>query len=254
MEADSLATESELRTLAEDKIRAEGEKKRLLMQISDAEAAGTEAETQKNILEKAISDAENRISEYEKLLSERTERKNALLSDVSEIEGKLSAIGEKEAENVAKIAKTEEDRVIILPVEKDDTDMLAAIKLGLSEGYRSFRIYGGMGGRIEHTIANIQCLLYLKEHDAVGYLMDGTGMILVAKEEEISFQDSLEGYMSLFSMGDKATVTIENMKYLLKEQEVTNSFPIGISNEFVLGEKGKVTVHEGSVMMIVSWV
>lgn len=168
--------------------------------------------------------------------------------------GDFDSISEKEAEGVAEIARAEEDKVIILPVEKDDTDMLAAIKLGLSKGYQSFRIYGGMGGRIEHTIANIQCLLYLKEHDAVGYLMDGTGMILVAKEEEISFQDSLEGYMSLFSMGDKATVTIENMKYLLKEQEVTNSFPIGISNEFVLGEKGKVTVHEGSVMMIVSWV
>ena len=168
--------------------------------------------------------------------------------------GDFDSISEKEAEGVAEIAKSEEDKVIILPVEKDDTDMLAAIKVGLSKGYQSFRIYGGMGGRIEHTIANIQCLLYLKEHDAVGYLMDGTGMILVAKEEEISFQDSLEGYMSLFSMGDKATVTIENMKYLLKEQEVTNSFPIGISNEFVLGEKGKVTVHEGSVMMIVSWV
>ena len=168
--------------------------------------------------------------------------------------GDFDSISEKEAEGVVEIAKTEEDKVVILPVEKDDTDMLAAIKLGLSKGYQSFRIYGGMGGRIEHTIANIQCLLYLKEHDAVGYLMDGTGMILVAKEEEISFQDSLEGYMSLFSMGDKATVTIENMKYLLKEQEVTNSFPIGISNEFVLGEKGKVTVHEGAVMMIVSWV
>ena len=168
--------------------------------------------------------------------------------------GDFDSISEKEAEGVAEIAKSEEDKVIILPVEKDDTDMLAAIKLGLSKGYQSFRIYGGMGGRIEHTIANIQCLLYLKEHDAVGYLMDGTGMILVAKEEEISFQDSLEGYMSLFSMGDKATVTIENMKYLLKEQEVTNSFPIGTSNEFVLGEKGKVTVHEGAVMMIVSWV
>jgi len=168
--------------------------------------------------------------------------------------GDFDSISEKEAEGVAEIAKSEEDKVIILPVEKDDTDMLAAIKVGLSKGYQSFRIYGGMGGRIEHTIANIQCLLYLKEHDAVGYLMDGTGMILVAKEEQISFQESLEGYMSLFSMGDKVTVTIENMKYLLKEQEVTNSFPIGISNEFVLGEKGKVTVHEGAVMMIVSWV
>ena len=168
--------------------------------------------------------------------------------------GDFDSISEKEAENVAEIAKIEEEKVIILPIEKDDTDMLAAIKVGLAEGYHSFRIYGGMGGRIEHTIANMQCLLYLKEHNAVGYLMDGTGMILVAKEEEISFQESLEGYMSLFSMGDQAMVSIENMKYSLKEQEVTNSFPIGISNEFILGKKGKVTVHKGAVVMIVNWV
>ena len=168
--------------------------------------------------------------------------------------GDFDSISEKEAENVAEIAKIEEEKVIILPIEKDDTDMLAAIKVGLAEGYHSFRIYGGMGGRIEHTIANMQCLLYLKEHNAVGYLMDGTGMILVAKEEEISFQESLEGYMSLFSMGDQAMVSIENMKYSLKEQEVTNSFPLGISNEFILGKKGKVTVHKGAVVMIVSWV
>ena len=168
--------------------------------------------------------------------------------------GDFDSISEKEAESVAQIAKTEEDKVIVFPVEKDDTDMLAALKLGLSRGYQSFRIYGGMGGRIEHTIANIQCLLYLKEHNAVGYLMDGTGMILVAKEEEISFQDSMEGYMSLFSMGDKAVVSIEKMKYSLDEHEITNSFPIGISNEFILGEKGKITVHKGAVVVIVSWV
>ena len=168
--------------------------------------------------------------------------------------GDFDSISEKEAEGVAKIAKTQEDKVIILPVEKDDTDMLAALKLGLSEGYHSFRIYGGMGGRVEHTIANIQCLLYLKEHNAVGYLMDGTGMILVAKDEEISFQESLEGYMSMFSMGEEATVSIENMKYSLEEKVITNSFPIGISNEFIYGKKGKVTVHKGAVMMIVSWV
>ncbi len=167
--------------------------------------------------------------------------------------GDFDSISEKEAENVAEIAKKMNDRVIVLPAEKDDTDMLAAIKLGLSEGYQSFRIYAGMGGRVEHTIANIQCLLYLKEHNAVGYLMDGTGMILVAKEEAISFQDTLEGYLSLFCMGEEAVVTIENMKYLLKEDKITNSFPIGISNEFLPGKKGKITVHEGAVMMIVSY-
>ena len=55
--------------------------------------------------------------------------------------GDFDSISEKEAENVAEIAKTEEEKVIILPIEKDDTDMLAAIKVGLAEGYHSFRIY-----------------------------------------------------------------------------------------------------------------
>jgi len=104
MEADSLATESELRTLSEDKIRAEGEKKRLLMQISDAEAAGTEAETQRNILNKAIEEAKGRITEYEGLLSERNGRKEKLLSEVSVIEEKLSAFAEKESANSAELS------------------------------------------------------------------------------------------------------------------------------------------------------
>ncbi|MBR3952260.1 MAG: chromosome segregation protein SMC [Oscillospiraceae bacterium] len=104
MEADSLATESELRTLAEDKIRAEGEKKRLLMQISDAEAAGTEAETQREILGKAIKDAESRIEEYEKLSAERNERKEKFVKDAESLEEKLSASSEKESKNASELS------------------------------------------------------------------------------------------------------------------------------------------------------
>ena len=77
------------------------------------------------------------------------------------------------------------DRVVELPTRKDDTDMLAALKKGLALGYRDFRIYAGMGGRFDHTFANVQSLLYLKNHDAVGYLVDGTGMMLVAQNEAI---------------------------------------------------------------------
>lgn len=145
------------------------------------------------------------------------------------------------------------DRVIRLPKEKDDTDMLAAIRLGLEKGYKTFHLYGGGGGRLEHSLANIQCLLYLKEQGAVGYMMDGTGMIAVAKEEKISFQENLEGYLSLFSLGEKAIISLSGMKYCLDHAKITNSFPIGISNEFI-GERGSVTVHEGAVVLIVSWV
>lgn len=166
--------------------------------------------------------------------------------------GDFDSLGEGQLERLKELEQKDNHRVIRIPRKKDDTDMLAAIKLGLEKGYRNFCIYAGAGGRLEHTLANIQCLLYLKEHDATGYMMDGTGMILVAKEEAVSFRENLEGYLSLFSLGEKAVVSIENLKYTLDQYEVTNSFPIGISNEF-MGKKGCVTVHRGAVVIIISW-
>lgn len=61
--------------------------------------------------------------------------------------------------------------VLQLPVEKDDTDTMFALKLGLEKGYRRFYIYGGLGGkRPDHTIANMQALLFLLSHGARGWL------------------------------------------------------------------------------------
>lgn len=145
------------------------------------------------------------------------------------------------------------ERIIRLPREKDDTDMLAALKEGLKRGFQEFRIYGGTGGRLDHTLANIQCLLYLKSQGAVGYLMESTGMILVLVDEVVHFQKGLEGYLSLFSLSEKARgVTIEGMKYLLHKAELRNNFPIGISNEFI-GESATVSVEKGQLVCMLSF-
>lgn len=50
-----------------------------------------------------------------------------------------------------------------LPVEKDDTDTLAAVKYGLEKGAEVFHIFGGTGGRFDHTVANMQSLVYLSQ-------------------------------------------------------------------------------------------
>ena len=73
--------------------------------------------------------------------------------------GDFDSLSSKQAEKLEERAQKDQTNVIRIPRDKDDTDMLAAIKLGLQEGYRSFRLYGGSGGRLEHTLANIQCLL-----------------------------------------------------------------------------------------------
>ncbi len=167
--------------------------------------------------------------------------------------GDFDSISEKEEEAIRILKEQVPERIIELPVEKDDTDMLAALKHGLSLGYREFRIYAGTGGRFDHTLANIQCLLYLKNHDATGYLVDGTGMILVLQNESVQFQKGLEGYLSLFSLSKEAKgVTIRGMKYPLEHYTITNDFPIGISNEFI-GESATIAVEDGELVCMISY-
>lgn len=168
--------------------------------------------------------------------------------------GDFDSVDGEYAEAVAQIRQEMPEKVVTLPVEKDDTDMLSAVKCGLEKGYRNFRLYAANGGRLEHTIANIQILKYLKEHEAVGYIMDGTGMILLAQNETISFRDTMEGYVNVFSVNEKAHgVSIRGLKYELDHETLTNAVPLGISNEFI-GQRSEISVEDGTLLIIVNWV
>lgn len=154
---------------------------------------------------------------------------------------------------VLTIKEAAPDKVEVLLPEKDETDMYAALNKGLEAGYRNFRIYGATGGRFEHTFANIQCLLYLKHHDATGYIMDGNGMMLVIENESVSFRPETEGYLSVFALNKEAFgVSIKGMKYTLDGYTMKNDYPIGISNEFI-GQTAEVSIRDGQLVLMVSW-
>lgn len=161
----------------------------------------------------------------------------------------LDASGKAE---VIKIENRTPEKVKRLSPEKNDTDMLSALKAGLSLGYRKFLLYGATGGRLEHTLANIQCLLFLKHQNAEGYIMDGTGMTAVLENESVSFEKDRRGYLSIFSLGREAKgVTLKGLKYNLDNASIKNDFPIGISNEFT-GEQAYVDVKDGTLLLIVN--
>ncbi len=167
--------------------------------------------------------------------------------------GDFDSVGEELLAQVELWERESPQRVMRLKPEKDDTDTLAAIRVAMDRGFISFLLYGATGGRLEHTIANIQCLLFLKHHGAVGYMMDGTGMCFVMEDEEVRFRASMRGYLSLFSLGGKARgVNIRGMKYELRDAEIANDFPIGISNEFI-GQEAAVSVAQGQLLGIVSY-
>ena len=168
--------------------------------------------------------------------------------------GDFDSVNDSEAEAVRALEQEVPERILRLPCEKDDTDTIAALKEGLKRGYRDFRLYAATGGRFDHTFANIQCLLFLKAHDATGYLVDGAGMMFAIQNESVTFRETMEGTVSLFSM-EKETrggVTIEGLKYTLNDAVVTNDFPIGISNEFI-GEKATITVEDGTLVCMIRY-
>lgn len=167
--------------------------------------------------------------------------------------GDFDSLSEEECAAVEQLEQQIPERVIRLQREKDETDGLAALQEGLKRGYTEFRIYAGTGGRFDHTLANIQCLLYLKNRGASGYLVDGTGMMLVIKNEAVHFRRNLKGTLSLFSMVEESKgVTIRGMKYELEHASVRNDFPIGISNEFI-GQEAEILVEDGTLVCMLQY-
>ena len=57
--------------------------------------------------------------------------------------------------------------------DKDETDMMIAVNKGFDLGHNIFVIYGGLGGRFEHSMANIQLLTYIAKKEGRGYLIQG---------------------------------------------------------------------------------
>lgn len=139
-----------------------------------------------------------------------------------------------------------------LPVEKDDTDMLAAIKEGLALGCREFVIYGALGGeRIDHSIANIQCLLYLYQHGAKGILYGAHDRMELLCNDRICYPATMTGIFSAFAFGgDAKGVTEKGFKYSLQDATVKMEFPIGISNEFT-GQESMIEVKDGMLLICI---
>ncbi len=139
----------------------------------------------------------------------------------------------------------------VYPVEKDDTDAMLAVRLGLEQGCREFVIYGGLDGpRLDHTVANFQTLQFLADHNARGTLVGNSQMVTVLKNGGLTFPERAEGILSLFCLGaDARGVTLRGLQYPLENGTLTAGFPLGCSNHFV-GEKSEIWVENGSLLVI----
>ncbi len=139
--------------------------------------------------------------------------------------------------------------VLELPVEKDDTDTVYAIKLGLEKGYRRFYIYGGLGGkRPDHSIANLQSLLFLANRGARGWLFGENYVWTAVKNASLRLEG--EGDVSVFCLDGKAEgVSLRGLKYELNDAVLGSDFPLGVSNSFDCSQ-AEISVKNGTLIIM----
>lgn len=138
---------------------------------------------------------------------------------------------------------------IVFPVKKDYTDSALAIKYACEHGYKKIVVFGGIGGELDHTIANMSLVAEYTEKEIDISFVDGENILFAIHNSSIFFDKQAKGRISVFSFGDKATgVTESGLLYTLDKFELTNKVALGVSNEFI-GESAQITVDEGTLLI-----
>ena len=143
-----------------------------------------------------------------------------------------------------------EVEIIKFPVRKDYTDMHLCYLEGKNRGADTFYLYGGTGGRADHTFANYSLLLYMREQGDFGYLIDGESFSFVIKDERITLPPLCCEVISVFAFGQDATVSIKGLEYECEKLTISPALPVGVSNSSK-DCYGEIEVHSGAALVIV---
>ncbi len=142
------------------------------------------------------------------------------------------------------------EAVIRHPVRKDDTDTMLAIKLGLARGFRRFVLYGALGGRLDHTLANLQALAYLHAQGARGSLAGDRESAMLLTNESCTLCGEMGSSLSVFAYGTKARgVWLEGLSYPLENAVLSCDFPLGVSNAF-MDVPARISVEDGQLLVL----
>ena len=135
------------------------------------------------------------------------------------------------------------------PVIKDDSDAMLCVRRGLALGYRDFYIVGGLGGRLDHTLANVQTLSFLAHRGAKAVLCDGNYRLEAVRSGTVRVPRA-PGKLSVFALGGVWTgVSIRGAKYEIEDAEITPDFPIGMGNDFT-ADYAEIGVQNGTLLIV----
>lgn len=139
--------------------------------------------------------------------------------------------------------------------EKDFTDLDLALKTAREMKADNVVILGGTGGRLDHSIANVQMLAEYTDSFSSLIMMDGMNKCFVLNQKQkkhIEIPAEKNCYLSLLPLSEKCTgVTIRGVKYPLNDHTLIKGMSLGVSNEF-REENAVLSVKDGTLLIIIA--
>lgn len=149
--------------------------------------------------------------------------------------------------------------IVHYPSEKDDTDTMLCLKYALDRDFEEIVLIGGIGGRIDHTIANIQAMAYTLDNWQGNdryrkriSMIDDKNWIIMLKNNAISLTGHEGQLLSIASFTNESKkVSTTGLHWNLREATLSNTFPLGVSN-FFEDTKVTISVGDGTLLVILS--
>lgn len=135
------------------------------------------------------------------------------------------------------------------PAAKDQSDMELALNRALDAGVRRIRIFGGLGGRLDHTLGNLGLLVKTLEQGAEASLVDETHEITAVRR--MAALKAKPGWaVSLIPWTGRVTgVTTSGLKYPLHGETLYSTGTRGIHNQFTAAT-ARVKLKDGILLVV----
>lgn len=149
---------------------------------------------------------------------------------------------------------------ITLPVAKDDTDTVFAMREGMRRGFKEFLLLGVIGARFDHSLVNMYSLVMLDHGGSRGTIIDDYSEIELmtgrTDEDGVCIPGAAKvpseyPYFSLIAVDGPATgVTIRNAKFPLEDAVIGPEYQYGLSNEALPDQTAEIELMQGRLLLI----
>ncbi len=140
--------------------------------------------------------------------------------------------------------------VVKLNTHKDDTDTEHCVMECIRRGYKDFLLLGSIGGRTDHTFANIATLAFLSEYNYNGIARNNGEEIRILKEGSYEMNNKKGLIFSVFPYGcESVNVTYKGAEYMLNNKTLTYNVSRGISNVFI-DDEAEITINRGRAILL----